>query len=125
MRCSGMRCDAILSGCTGSGDIEGVSSAEKQWKIERKLVENYEKIDENQLKIGRKSIPGTLRAPYLGGMEGTLGMFLEIQSRIAVFLKIMVSLWRGHDFRGFGGPAAIALFQRGARSTGYATAADP
>ena len=47
--------------------------------------------------------PGTLRAQYLGAMEGTLGMFFEIQSRIADFLKIMVFLWRGHDFRGFGG----------------------
>ena len=47
--------------------------------------------------------PGTLGAQYLGGMEGTLGMFFEIQSRIADFLKIMVFLWRGHDFRGFGG----------------------
>ena len=38
-----------------------------------------------------------------GAMEGTLGMFFEIQSRIADFPKIMVLLGRGHDFRGFGG----------------------
>ena len=36
-------------------------------------------------------------------MEGTLGKFFEIQSRISDFLKIMVLLWQGHDFRGFGG----------------------
>ena len=46
---------------------------------------------------------GTLRAPLLGGMEGTLGMFFETPSRIADFQKRMVFLWQGHDFRGFGG----------------------
>ena len=43
-----------------------MSSSEKQWKIEGKLVEHHEKIYENRKKIGRKAIPGTVRNANFG-----------------------------------------------------------
>ena len=49
--------------------------------------------------------PGTIWAPILGAMEGNFGMFFELRSRIIDFPEIMVLLWRGHDFQGFGGLA--------------------
>ena len=41
--------------------------------------------------------------PILGAMERNFGICFELRSRIVDFLKIMVLLWRGHDFQGFGG----------------------
>jgi hypothetical protein len=50
-----------------------------------------------------RRLPGDPLGIEFGSYGRDFADFFEIQSRITVFQKITVFLWRGHVFRGFGG----------------------